>query len=138
MIIRPELRDQIVARIKEYVDTAPAPFNHQQLVEALNVLPLSCDWAGCHALRPDGEIIVFLTDDPQNWRVEEDARLRNMALYQGSLKYPELKELVPTRPPNARVCPSCNGTGTHPIVWQMKPELRSAIVCYCGGLGWIP
>lgn len=135
MSIRPELSKQIVARINTYVDTSIEPFNHQQIVETLGVLPLCCDWGGCHAIRPDGEIIVFLTDYPGEWRIEDDPRIRNTAIYQGSLKYPELKELVPTRPPDAQTCSSCQGTGTDPMALQLKSD---HIICYCGGLGWIP
>jgi hypothetical protein len=135
MSIRPELSQQIVARIKAYVDTTIEPFNHQRIVDALGVLPLCCDWAGCHAIRPDGEIIVFLTDHPDEWRIEDDPRLRNTAIYQGSLKYPELKELIPIRPPDAQVCSNCQGTGTDPMALQLKSD---HIICFCGGLGWIP
>jgi hypothetical protein len=135
MAISQELTDQIAARIRDYVDPTPEPFNHQQAVAMLGVLPLTCDWGGCYAIRPDGEIVVFLYETPEVCSVEEDPRIRNMAIYQGSLRYPELKELVPLRPPTARDCPTCEGTGIHPISLQIE---RDNILCYCGGLEWVP
>ena len=133
--IRPALAEQLATRIREYRDTSPAPFNHQRIVAELGVLPLTCDWAGCHALRPDGVIIVFQTEYPDDWRIEEDPRLQNMAIFQGSLKYPELKELVPSKPANAQPCKECGRTGIHPINAQIEVK---CILCYCGGLGWTP
>jgi hypothetical protein len=135
MLISTELSNQIIARIKEYRDTAPEPFNNQKIVEALQVLPLMCDWGGCHAIRSNGEIVVFLLDPPGEWRAEDDQRIRNMALYQGSLRYPELKGLVPAKSEFDKVCPECNGTGIHPINEQLKYK---NIACWCGGLGWVP
>lgn len=135
MPISTELSNRIVARIKEYKDTAPEPFNHQKIVEELQVLPLACDWAGCHAIRSNGEIIVFLTDHPGEWRVENDLRIRNMALFQGSLRYLELKELVPTRSANDQICPECSGTGIHPVNEKLE---QKNVLCWCGGLGWTP
>ena len=133
--IRSELSKLIAARIREYRDTSPAPFNHQRIVEKLVALPLTCDWAGCHALRPDGVIIVFQTDYPDDWRIEDDPRLQNMAIFQGSLKYPELKELVPVKPAEALPCQECGGTGIHPINAHLGV---TNILCYCGGIGWTP
>jgi hypothetical protein len=135
MAIRPELSKQIAARIADYVDPAPALYNIQEAVTKLGALPILSDWGGCSAIRPDGEIIVILADAPEEWYVESDQRLRNSAIYQGSLIYPELKELVPERPSSARVCPDCQGTGTHPINDQLEHKI---CLCWCGGLGWIP
>jgi len=36
---------------------------------------------------------------------------------------------------DARVCPYCRGTGIDTYAEKLKTD---AIVCYCGGLGWIP
>jgi hypothetical protein len=66
--------------------------------------------------------------------VEREERLINLAFYQGALRYPYLRRLIPNRPLSARVCPHCEGRG--------KIELEgidpNVIVCYCGGLGWLP
>jgi hypothetical protein len=56
-------------------------------------------------------------------------------LFQGSRKYPELAVLIPARPHDAPDCHFCKGTGREPMSEQLKLE---NIVCYCGGLGWLP
>lgn len=100
----------------------------------LNVLPLMCDWGGCYAIRSNGELIVFLWDE-EDVRPETNARIRNIALFQGGKKYPELKALIPPRSPEAKDCSYCNGTGIVPIAAELQVD---NIVCYCGGLGWLP
>ena len=64
-------------------------------------------------------------------RIEEDAILRNKALYLGSKRYPGLQILTPTKPPDAAVCPVCGGTGK-------RPEPLTGLMCRCGGMGWAP
>ncbi|HEY7914065.1 MAG TPA: hypothetical protein VIG62_19295, partial [Blastocatellia bacterium] len=64
---------------------------------------------------------------------EDNARMVNVALFQGSLTYPEIKSLIPSRPADAEDCPYCSGE----VVDQNKLEQQS-IICYCGGLGWVP
>lgn len=81
----------------------------------LNVLPLMLDMGGCFAIRSDGEVISFLWENDRDIRQENDARIRNIALFQGSKKYPELRALIPPRPPEATTCSQCNGTGIEPM-----------------------
>jgi ssDNA-binding Zn-finger/Zn-ribbon topoisomerase 1 len=105
-----------------------------QLAITKNVLPLVWDTGGVFAINPEGEVISFSWDDWGNPRVETDLRLRNNALFGGSKKYPELKELI-QRPRDARVCPYCGGSGIDRYAKKLNTDV---IVCYCGGLGWIP
>jgi hypothetical protein len=65
----------------------------------------------------------------------DDPRIVNLALYQGSLKFPELTVLVPTRPAAAMTCVHCGGEGK--LALTKEPGLER-IVCHCGGLGWLP
>jgi hypothetical protein len=116
-------------------DPAPDPLRLREVVARFGALPLCLDLGGCTALRSDGEIISFAWDAPYGLKVEDDLRLRNAALYQGSRKYPELAVLVPARPPTARDCPHCGGSGASPLALQVGAE---NMVCFCGGLGWLP
>jgi hypothetical protein len=103
----------------------------RQIATRFHVLPLLMDMGGCYAIRPCGEIISFGWDTPDDIRLEADPRIRNIALYQGSKRYPELREFIPSRPEDAIDCPTCKGKGEFP-----RPYDR--LVCYCGGVGWLP
>jgi hypothetical protein len=106
-------------------------------VETLAALPLYADWNGGVALRPDGELIGFLWDEPQSIKVETDSHLRFLALVTGSERYPDLASLSPKRTPNDRNCPSCGGTGRL-LDLEARGVDTTHIRCYCGGAGWLP
>lgn len=55
--------------------------------------------------------------------------------FEGSKRYPELRELIQARTDEDQDCPHCNGTGVDPMSIELKLD---NIRCYCGGLGWIP
>jgi len=42
---------------------------------------------------------------------------------------------MPVRGPEDRTCPGCQGTG---VVPNIPIEQRDKIICWCGGLGWVP
>ena len=106
-------------------------------VETIVALPLWCDWNGGVAIRPDGELIGFLWDQPQSAKVETDPHLRFLACVAGAEKYAELTTLLPRRTVNDRDCPSCNGSGIIPGLKEHGIDLNN-IRCYCGGSGWLP
>jgi hypothetical protein len=136
MTIRPGLKRQIETRIKEFLNsTDPDNFDLRRIAAQMLVLPILLDMGGCYALRPGGELISFAWDDEKDHRTEQDRRIRNIALHQGSKKYPELKELISNKTVDDIDCPHCNGTGTLPINEELGVK---NILCYCGGLGWIP
>jgi hypothetical protein len=77
--------------------------------------------------------------DPCPVSPEAEHRHRNAALYQGSLLYPELRPLVPLQPADAHTCPGCGGRGVSPEGAELQRLTgRDALLCYCGGLGWLP
>jgi hypothetical protein len=136
MPLSPRLLAQVRRRLTEFLsDPKPDPLRLREVVATFGALPLCSDMGGCTALRPDGEIVSFAWDAPHGLKIEDDLRMRNAALYQGSSKYPELAVLVPARPPTARDCPHCGGSGA-PLL--ALPAGAENIVCFCGGLGWIP
>ncbi|MGH9968237.1 MAG: hypothetical protein ACREBG_10455 [Pyrinomonadaceae bacterium] len=143
-----DLPTRITKLIRDYTAESTAdPLNLRQLAAEKNVLPLIWDMGGVFAINPSceiisfpfglnatGDIVAFPFDEAEKPRVESDLRLRNNALFGGSKKYPELKELI-VKPNDAQLCSSCGGTGIDRYAEKLKTD---AIVCYCGGLGWIP
>jgi hypothetical protein len=113
------------------------PLDLRELAAELNALLMFLDFGGCYAIRPDGEIISFLWDKPYNLEYENDPRIRNLVLFQGAKKYPELDKLVPPRPPDAEDCSHCGGTGVESMNEKLGFD-EERLVCYCGGLGWLP
>ena len=113
-------------------DASPAPPELRDIAARAHVLPLMWDWGGCFAARPNGEIISFLWDEPDNMRLATGAHIRNMGLYQAAKRYPTLQQFIPCRPADALDCPQCNGTGHLPELFPKN------FVCSCGGLGWLP
>lgn len=135
MIMETTLSEQIAARLKEYIDDPSHDgLNLRNLAARFEALPLCVDWENCWAIRLDGKVVVFLhsAEDGQ-LETEDDQRLVNIALYQGGITYPEIKSLVPLRPAESKDCPYCVGKGIDPN--SLEDE---NIICYCGGLGWVP
>ncbi len=136
MMITANFSEWHKAKLQEFLDeTTLDPTNVRVSARKLNVLPLMFDMGGCYSIRSNGEIISFPWDDDQDLRLENDARIRNIALCQGSKKYPELSALIPPRSPEVKTCSYCNGTGIAPMSVELQLD---NLVCYCGGLGWIP
>ena len=131
----PEQRAMIEAKIAEYVEAGAYEWARRACAEA-HALPLYLDWTGCLAIRPDGEVI-WIEDESYEVREVEDERERNLALFQGSRRDPDLRCLVPPRPPDAFDCPDCHGTGKLPFRGD-QAHLAEVVVCSCGGLGWVP
>ncbi len=97
-------------------------------------LPVLRDWGGCFLLRPDLSIMAAAWDG-SDFRLEEDPVFRNTVLLRASSEFEELRGLKPVREPDSPICPMCQGSG---VVPRLPPELADSIVCYCGGLGWLP
>lgn len=135
MSISQDLSTRISELIEDYPDRDEADSPElRKLVAQERVLPLLCDMGGVLTINVDGEIRSFLWDDTLHGQVEYDPRIRNVALFQGSKKYPDLKVLI-EKPDDAQICPHCQGTGIAPDGEKLNTD---ALVCYCGGLGWIP
>jgi hypothetical protein len=118
-------------------ESSPDPLGLRKLAAELHALPLYYGWFRCLAIRPDGEIVSFDIDAPDGIqpsgriRIEKGSIIRNLALHQGSKKYAELQILVPGRTPDAIECPYCGGK-------REFPEPNTKVICFCGGLGWLP
>jgi hypothetical protein len=129
------LSTRIAGLIEDFVKGSETySLNLRQLAAAKNVLPLVWDMGGVFTINPSGEIVSFAWGQWDDPRIESDLRLRNNALFGGSKKYPELESLI-AKPETARVCPYCQGTGIDSYAEKLNAD---AIICYCGGLGWVP
>jgi hypothetical protein len=106
-------------------------------IEQVNGLPLYADMGGGVAVRPDGELVGFVWDEPHSIQPETDPHLRFLALVTGSERYPELASLSPKRTSADRDCPSCGGTGRL-LDLEAHGVDTTHIRCYCGGTGWLP
>ncbi len=112
----------------------------RDVAEKDRVIPILIDWGGFHALGLDGQVYVYLFDDNfylagAQGKIEPLQRYRNTVYYLASKKYPELNHLNPVRQDTDRTCPFCDGSG---IVDDIPDSIRNNVLCYCGGLGWIP
>jgi hypothetical protein len=135
MKITDKLSRRIAQLIENYaVEHGSDPPELRQLVNQEQVLPLFRSMADVVTINASGDVISFLWDNSLHGQLELDPRIRNTALFQGSKKYPELASLI-EKPDDARVCPHCGGTGIDSFAEKLNTD---AIVCYCGGLGWIP
>jgi hypothetical protein len=133
MKIDSELKKEIEKEIEEFIVDAKNPEYLKYYVKKLKVLPLYNDWTNCLSINAEGEIINFCHDEEKEPKVETDEFWCNMALFQGSKKYPKLATLI-SKPANAVLCIDCNGSGIFPL--SLNPKYKN-IICSCGGLGWI-
>ena len=134
--LTPEQRDLIERKITEFV-RGEAYEDCRKAAESAHALPLYLDFTGCLALRPNGEVVWIDDDEPHQVRPVEDEQERNLGLFQGSRRDPDLRFLVPPRPPDAIECAVCKGTG-RPAFPKDHQHLADKIICSCGGLGWLP
>jgi hypothetical protein len=107
---------------------------HRELMEVVQTsgaLPVYEGMGGTLLLRPDGEILV-LTDDSIEPEVESDPVWRLIAVVVGAEKYPDLRSLLPVRPPGTPDCDFCGGCGRLRL-----GTVESNVMCgSCNGLGW--
>ncbi len=132
-------REQIERRIAEFIADSSSVYAHAfAAIARVNVLPLYFDWTAFMALRWDGQIVWVLYDDePGEIEMIRDERLRNFGLFRATRLHPDLLFLSPPRPPDAIDCTDCMGTGklTFPPGHE---HLAETVICYCGGIGWLP
>jgi hypothetical protein len=103
------------------------------LVRAHKALPLYSGWTETIAIHEDGVMVRWVTEEWPGAQELDDRTWVNLALVQGAARYPELRDLIPTRPDNALTCDSCQGAGRIPGL----PDNLKQIICGCGGIGWL-
>jgi hypothetical protein len=128
--------DEVIrSLINAYISgTSGVPWE-RELARRLDALPLYSDLTVLWMLSADGEVLAVLHDEKgAEPRKETDERLRNLALFQGSRRWPALGYLVPERTDESVTCESCESKGLAAV----PTHLQNKVVCWCGGLGWVP
>jgi hypothetical protein len=139
--LTPSQREHVEKRIAEFVANSSSLDSHawaREGIQCLKALPLFFDWSAFMALLPDGQIVwVPYDNEPGDIEIVQEERVRNLGLFQATKLHPDLQFLVPPKPPHATDCPDCRGTGTLPFP-PGSEHLAERLVCYCGGIGWLP
>lgn len=144
MTISPELSKKIEAVFQEYISN-PQPdwidsgktIDLRKIAAELKVLPLYLDWSGAFGIQPDGEFFSFSYEKPYEIKTDYNQREINGILFQGLKRHPSLQDLMPVRTDHSIECSDCKGTGIHPMNKTLG-YTEEKIVCFCGGLGWLP
>jgi len=126
MRISAELSVRIAGEIAKLTPEAIGHINYEGI--RFGALPLFGTIGEVWLLRPDGslwkadsDLGLELTPLPQSLQV--------IALVAGTVRYPWLMDLLPSRPPGAVPCDNCGGSG------RLGPE--NALFCHvCNALGW--
>lgn len=122
----PHLRAVVAAWIDEGRATEPTSVD-----DSINARYLVGGPGGCSYLDADGEVWDRFLDDDGFTRAEDGPRKVSIIGY-AATRLPALAAWLPARPPEARPCPVCGGTGQGP---PQHPQLAQ---CWeCVGLGWI-
>jgi len=115
-------------RLEEYLK---APFDDmQEAARTHRALPVYADVGGVLFLKTDGDVLFRDSSKMEaGLNPEKSLQWQTIARLAAAERFPELKELVPTRPPSTPDCPDCGGRGR---------VLNDALRCdECFGLGWV-
>jgi hypothetical protein len=103
-----------------------------KVARASNALPVYIDFGGALAFTAEGSVLLY------DWGLgqispENDERWIIVAAVAGAEKYPELRAVLPDKPPTAMTCPLCSGRGKRSLT-----PIFGARCEKCFGLGWLP
>ena len=131
--VLPQVSAWIAARIANYTAEATEPYHRweAEAVAEFAAPPLIRHWSETFGLRADGEVVRWHTDLNEPYpgvRPVEERYDWLSALVEGARRWPELRALLPARPPGARGC-VCAG---HSLFAPGK------VLCTeCCGLRWV-
>ena len=128
----PPISDSIATAIRSCVAglTGEDRWTSHDTARRHQALPLYADLGGVLFLRSDGEVLVGQGIVGEELEVEPNRAWHITVRVIAAEKYPELKPLLPERPPDAPTCDDCRGTGKVPVA-------ASHVICGgCFGLGW--
>ena len=130
MVLSSELSTWLATRIAAFADESPPQLRWlaEYVVEAC-ALPLYPGWFETIGLRSDGEVVSWSTEgDYSGTKPVNDRYLWLTSLVNAAKSYPELRTLLPVRPPGALDCKHL----AYPIFAEGK------VFCPdCCGLGWV-
>ena len=125
----PELAVRVATRLQAILD---APQSHSPWVvetaRRTGGLPVYGDLGGTITLTPQGEVLMY-DEESETVTAVTERMWQDVALASLAKWYPDLQDLLPTRPEAALGCPNCSGSG-----WMMDGRLFCRL---CRGLGWI-
>src|SRR4029079_2818833 len=113
------------ALIQRWIDEARRANWPNEVFMGENALLIAGNQAFLWGLTPAGEILCLDTDSVRPPEPETDARHIDASLASASEHHPELRELIPEKPPAVERCSTCGGTGVSP---------DGVSICSCGGL----
>lgn len=115
---------------------SPASIEWEGAFRERGLLPVWADWVGAFGLTPDHDVVYIEHGGRADPQPVAEPHLRHVTLFNASRRYPDLARLAPERAPEDPTCPSCGGTG---VVRQLDGRpAPDNIVCFCGGMGWLP
>src|SRR5690242_18517110 len=108
-IVTPKFQELVERLIGDLKPDACVDAEEYRLAKEFHALPLGIDLWSYQFLRPDGELIST------GWEQEEISRGYSTsglirAVAGVAKRYPQFAAFKPDRPPEAIVCPACQGT----------------------------
>jgi hypothetical protein len=103
-----------------------------RFARALDCLPAFVDWTMFLGLMADGTCVWVDFDESPGNVVPVRTLLDMSLLLTGLRQVAGMADLQPAWPQGRTACTSCGGTGRRPF-----SRGQEAVVCECGGLGWI-
>ena len=125
VMIPPEAAAALRRLIEEALRSAPWP-HQREAAMATGALPVYSGWTAELVITEAGEVMEF-DHDTKTVRLAREECWRTIALVRAARCDPALRCLAPLRPPDARECKACGGSG---IV------LNSASCGDCFEKGW--
>lgn len=104
------------------------PNEEHQIARQINALPVYADFSGILGVGPEGTILRY------DWESGEFGPITDngwpiIAAVSAAEKYPDLLAMLPDKPPGAKPCSPCEGTGK---------QFHIKVFCgTCLGLGWV-
>lgn len=113
------LREELLAG--DHLDRAD-----QEAAHRTGGVPVYSDMSGCLLIQPDGQIVRF---DYETEAIAPELRPQwlKIAKHSAARRFPALTALLPPKPPHARLCEQCDGSG----------EISGAWCGRCFGVGWL-
>jgi hypothetical protein len=108
-----------------------SPFDDVLIAREMQALPVYKDLGGTLGFNAEGTVL-FLALDSEQVRPVIDHGWTIVAAVAASEKYPELRDILPERPPTAITCAMCLGAGK----LVLTPKLTVGCAT-CWGLGWV-
>jgi hypothetical protein len=112
----------------------------REVIDAEDVVHLFYGLGPARFLACDGRVLVdnFDWDDSGAYEVTDPKEAWSAVVVGADVwRFPELLRLLPARPPDAKDCVQCKGTGW--VCWVDAEGRKGRVVCWdhCGGLGWV-